>query len=104
MKALHARATRKVLLVSFFDQKGVVHMEFFHWTITAQVSILTRRGLKFLKNFVLHVDNASPHMALIKNFLLQSDTFGAPSLQSGFSSVRLLVFSSFEGTSEGQAL
>ncbi len=84
-KAIRARATGKVLLVSFFDYQGLVHFEFFHRTINTEIfiqilerlriSVLQKRGLHYLKTFMLHMDNAPPHTALdTRKFLIQCGT------------------------------
>ncbi len=65
------RTTGKVLLVSFFDQKGVIHREFLCNTNVNQqifIGILQRlhqsirmKRPKLWKKWWLHMDNASPH-------------------------------------------
>ncbi len=82
VKCVRERAVGKVMLVTFFDVSGMIHYEFFHRTITGELfvqvlqrlreSVLHRRGLQFLKDCSLHMDNASPHTALdTRKFLIQ---------------------------------
>ncbi len=71
VKSACPRAVGKVLLVSFFDVKGIVYREYLRRTINSEIfcGILSRfrhavarnRGVKYLKEFTLHMDNASPH-------------------------------------------
>ncbi len=85
MKSARPRAVGKVLLVCFFDMKGVVYREFLRRTVTSEifVNILSqlrhavhrRRGFKYLQNLTIHMDNASPHTAqLTRTFLMLSKT------------------------------
>ncbi len=80
------RSTKKVLLITFFYQRGLVHHEFLrNGTITSQVfvqilqrfrqNLRIRRPRRLFRNFWLHMDNASPHTAVpTKNYLLQTRT------------------------------
>ncbi len=70
MKALRALGTKKCMLVSFFDWKGMVHFEFVQGrTIDTPlfIQILTRMEQAMLhkrrksRKYWLHMDNASPH-------------------------------------------
>ncbi len=82
VKCMRERTTGKVMLVSF-DMRGMIHMEFFHRTITAEIfvevlqrfrtSVLNSRGIKYLKDCSLHMDNASPHTAFeTRKYLIQA--------------------------------
>ncbi len=82
VKCVRERAVGKVMLVTFFDMSGMIHYEFFHRTITGEMfvqvlqqlreSILNRRGITFLKQCSLHMDNASLHTALdTRKYLIQ---------------------------------
>ncbi len=84
-KAMRPRTVGKLLLVSFFNHKGMVHWEYLCGTLSSDqfVIILShlhhaisrKRGKKMLKNFTLHMDNASPHTSLpTRTFLIQSGT------------------------------
>ncbi len=83
IKAMRSRATGKVLLVSFFDQQGMIHIEFLCRTVGANLfvdilrrlrdSIRMRRGKRFLRDCWLYMDNAPAHTANItKQFLIQT--------------------------------
>ncbi len=85
MKVAHPRAVGKVLLVSFFDAKGMVHHEYLRRMVNTEifVDILSRlrhaisrkHGHKYLKEFTLHMDNASPHTSEdTRKFLMLSRT------------------------------
>ncbi len=73
IKFLRSRATGKVLLVSFFNWKGIVHREFLRGqTVKARnfIQILHRMRLaiarkcpRILNSFYLHMDNAPTHRA-----------------------------------------
>ncbi len=82
VKCIRERTVGKVLLITFFDMAGMIHYEFFHRTVNAELfvlvlqnlreSILHRRGMQYLKVCSLHMDNASPHTALdTRKFLIQ---------------------------------
>ncbi len=74
----HERSVRKLLMVPFFDQKGLVHVEFLRngtvnkfifkamiqqaWMALRTRRSLLWRGRQYLK---LHMDNASSHTALL---------------------------------------
>ncbi len=68
----HAPGTKKCMLVSFFDWKGLVYYEFVEeWTIDSPYFIqilsrmqqaMTNKGCR-RGSFWLHMDNASPHTA-----------------------------------------
>ncbi len=70
-KPHRAMSTKKCMLVSFFDWKGLVYHEFLrNTTITSQVfvGILGRmkealRACRGRTQYLLHMDNASPHTA-----------------------------------------
>ncbi len=85
MKVACPRAVGKLLLVSFFDWKGVVHHEYLRRTLNTELflnilsnlrhAISRKRGQKYLKTFTLHMDNTSPHTSFdTRKFLLQSRT------------------------------
>ncbi len=85
LKVASPRAVKKLLLVSFFDQKGMVYWEYLRGTMSAKIfvdilsrmrhSISHKRGMKILKEFTLHMDNASSHTTQVtRTFLLQSKT------------------------------
>lgn len=80
-KVARPRAVGKLLLISFFDSKGVIHWEYQRGTLNSGqfINILSnlrhaisrKRGNKFLQNFSLHMDNASPHTSQpTRTFLL----------------------------------
>ncbi len=84
VKCLHARAVGKVMLVSFFDCKGLVHREFICGTVNRNVfcdilsnlryAVAHKRPRKF-HTFMLHMDNASCHTAEdTRKFLMLSRT------------------------------
>ncbi len=77
-------ATKKVMVVPFFDQKGLVHCEFLEgqtvtqdvfWEILkrARVSIQNRRGSRVWlhkEDYLLHMDNAPAHRSyLVQGYL-----------------------------------
>ncbi len=79
------RTTGKVLLVSFFDQRGLIYREFLRNTNVNQavfISILQRlrrqiriKRPKIFKNWWLHMDNAPAHMGgNTVNYLLLTGT------------------------------
>ncbi len=79
------RTVGKVLLVSFFDMKGLIHREFLRNTNVNQtvfVGILQcmREALrvkrpKIWRNWWLHMDNASPHTGtMMTNYLILTGT------------------------------
>ncbi len=84
VKCLRTRAVGKVMLVSFFDHKGVVHQEFIHGSVNRNVfcDILSnlryavaKRRPRIFKTFLLHMDNASCHTAQdTRGFLMLSRT------------------------------
>ncbi len=85
VKSARPRAVGKVLLVSFFDQCGLVYREFVNRTVNSKifVQILSRfryavahhRGYKYLEKMTLHMDNASLHTSkMTRTFLLFSRT------------------------------
>ncbi len=73
------RAGAKVLMVPFFDSRGLVHREYFSdvnmnqdlfYALLKRVktSIETRRGRRVRENlseYLLHMDNAGPHRSLL---------------------------------------
>ncbi len=69
MKAMRSRATGKVLLISFFDFKGMIHMEFLrNRTVNTELFIQILGRLKDAlhnrrpnQRYSLHMDNASCH-------------------------------------------
>ncbi len=77
--AHRSRSTKKVLMVPFFDIKGVVYVEYLlNGTVNKHVfkamlqraweSVRTRRGFQVWRHgdqYKLHMDNAGPHRALI---------------------------------------
>ena len=84
-KPMRPRSVGKLLLVSFFDHKGMVHWEYVRGTLSSAQFIIIlshlrhaisrKRGNKKLKKFTLHMDNASPHTSLLtRTFLIQSGT------------------------------
>ncbi len=108
VKALHARATGKVLLVLFCNQKGMLHFKFFHGTINAEIFISILQCLRVsCKDWassssrtlfctehcitILCTDHQE-FSAAIWNQSPQTNP-----LQSGLSPFRLLVFPLLEG-------
>ncbi len=81
MQVQRERATGKVLLISFFDYKGIVHREFLcGQTVNKHnfVQIMHRMRLsvarkrpRILRNFHLHMDNASPHTAFLTRMFME---------------------------------
>ncbi len=85
IKISQPRAIGKLLLISFFDCKEVIHWEYQRGTLNSAqfINILSnlrhaisqKRGVKFLQNFSLHMDNASPHTSQpTRTFLMLSKT------------------------------
>lgn len=81
MQVQRERATGKVLLVSFFDHKGLVHREFlcgqtvnrhnFIQILHRMRLSVARRRPRILHNFHLHMDNASPHTAFLTRLFME---------------------------------
>ncbi len=85
VKVAQPRAIGKLLLISFFDCRGIIHWEYQRGTLnsTQFINILSnlrhaiscKRGLKYLQTFSLHMDNASPHTSQpTRTFLMLSKT------------------------------
>ncbi len=85
VKVARPRTVGKLLLISFFDSKGVIHWEYQRGTlVSAQFinilgnlrhAISRKRGNKYLQNFTLHMDNTSPHTSQpTRTFLMLSKT------------------------------
>ncbi len=84
VKCLRTRATGKVMLVLFFDAKGVVHREFIRGHVNSQVFCNILSNLRYaiqrkcprkFKTFMLHMDNASCHTSKeTRRFLMLSRT------------------------------
>lgn len=85
---MRERSTAKVLMVPFFDSKGLIHREFFRdqtmdqdlfYNVLkrAKQSIFIRRGPRVrhnFENYLLHMDNAGPHRSyLVKGYLRVND-------------------------------
>ncbi len=71
-KALHARSTKKLLVLPFFDIEGIIHVEYLQGTVTSEVyiealmhmrdQIRVKRLDKWrTHDWILLGDNASPH-------------------------------------------
>ncbi len=71
-KALHARSTKKLLILPFFDIEGLIHVEYLQGTVTSEVyiealmhlrdQIRVKRPEKWrTHDWILLDDNASPH-------------------------------------------
>ncbi len=82
--ARRSRSSKKVMVVPFFDAKGVVHVEYvFNGTVNRHIfkamveraweSVRIRRGLGVWRRrdqYKLHMDNAGPHRAdIVRNAL-----------------------------------
>ncbi len=72
VKEQWSRANGKSLLVSFFDNKGLLYFEFVRGTLNARIFVQILGRLKIAMTnrrrrnvqYYLHMDNASPHTAL----------------------------------------
>ncbi len=77
VKVARPRTVGKLLLISFFDSKGVtlVSAQFINILSNLRHAISRKRGQKYMQNFTLHMDNASPHTSQpTRTFLLLSKT------------------------------
>ncbi len=81
VKFKRTRATGKVLVITFFDHRGLVHWEFLRGQTVNRynfIQILHRMRLavavkrpRILRTFVLHMDNAPAHCARLTKIFLQ---------------------------------
>ena len=76
--AKRSKSARKVMMIPFFDRRGLVYCEFFENTTISQTNLMPllvrflhairiRRGVKVYNRrhkYLLHMDNALPHTAL----------------------------------------
>ena len=82
IKFCHTRATGKVLLISFFDYRGVIHREFlcgqtvnrynFIQMLHRMRLAIARRCPRVLRNFYLHMANAPMHMACLTKLFIHT--------------------------------
>ncbi len=82
IKFCHTRATGKVLLISFFDYRGVIHREFlcgqtvnrynFIQMLHRMRLAIARRCPRILRNFYLHMDNVPVHTAHLTKLFIRT--------------------------------